>query len=708
MFATLMLILYGFGVADQFFSESTSLESGKIYSVIGKVSKTIESENSTQLYIECAKVTDESGRSTRTGIVCHTQDNGYIKGDEVTFSSTLNRISTPDNPGEFNASQYYAGFNIFYQGYPKQVEITRKCENLWIRGIFLLKEKLKDTYLQIGDEKEAGVCISIVLGEKTRLENQLKKLFQENGISHILAISGLHISMIGMCIYRMMRKIGIRFEICATVSSFVMISYGIMTGNSVSTIRALVMFILSIYAEVFGRTYDNISAMCLSAIIIFLKFPYSIYNSGMYLSFAAVSAIVLVNPTILRIFEIRNVLVKSFLFSLSITITTLPILAISYYEIPTYSVFLNMIIVPCMGMLMASALLAGSVGIFSKTLGNFFLGPAGILIHFFEKICMFVENLPNNNYIIGAPALWQVAAFELLVWGSVWLYSKKKWKTKWIFAGVIVSGICILLWRPQAEFEMTMLSVGQGDCMYISSQGKVLLIDGGSSNEKNVGKNTIIPFLKYKGVRKVDYVILTHADYDHYSGLLEVLESNDFTIDCFVMPKRMIVDENDTQLWETGKQNATAARKIAMGEYLIREEFSMLCIHPQSEKRYDTTNASSLAFWIQYQNLDIITTGDMEQEGELEVMEHIPLTSVEILKCGHHGSSTSNGKAWINTLKPQIALISCGKNNSYGHPHRETIENLQMVNSNVMRTDCSGAISIWVKNGRIYAKGYCN
>lgn len=683
------------------------MESGNVYSVIGKISKTVKNGDSLQIFLEKAVVTGPNGELVHTGVVCYALDEGYIKGDTISFACELKKVPSPDNPGEFDLSRYYAAHNIFYQAYPKEIDLRKPCSNPWILGIFRLKEKLRQTYLAIGDEKEAGVCISMVLGDKSELSDDLKKIFRDNGIAHILAISGLHISLIGMSIYGILRKTGINFGISAGVSSFVMLSYGIMTGNSVSTIRAIVMFIMTIYAQVFGRTYDSISAMCLSAIIILIRYPGSIYNSGLYLSFAAVSAIVLMNPVIIRLFEIKNILVKAFMLSLSVTISTLPILAFSYYEIPLYAIFLNMLVVPCMGMLMTSALLAGIGGILNKYLGIFCLGPASFIIKFYEKICNLVQLLPGNKQIVGAPAVWQMLIFELVLWGTVWLFTRKILKSKGLFTALCTFAVLFLLWRPEAEFEMVMLSVGQGDCMYLSGNGCHILIDGGSFTEKNIGANTILPFLKYKGVRSLDYVILTHPDKDHYSGILEIMEDGSIPIDCFVMPGIDSKDENYLKLWEIGQKFARQLKEIYGGEYLIKDNLVIRCIHPRRGYSAVSVNDYSASFWIQYGNLDIITTGDLEQSGETDVLNYFPLHTIEILKCGHHGSSSSSGEQWVNALKPTIALISCGRNNRYGHPHNETIERLEAAGSRILRTDELGAIMFSITpSGKLEGKWY--
>lgn len=706
MFAALLLIMYGCGVADHISSDSRSLESNQFYSVIGKISKVIEKENSTEIYLERARVQKESGNIMVTGILCSAEDIGYMKGDIISFNARLNEPKSPENPGEFNARHYYAAQNIFYLAKPDQINMVKKCGNPWLKGIFWLKKRLRRSYMEIASLQDAGVCISIVLGDKSLLSDELKNQFQNNGIAHILAISGLHISIIGLNLYQFIRKRGVNFSISAAISVLIMLSYGIMTGNSVSTIRAVVMFGVTVYAQVFGRTYDSISAICLSASVIILRYPYCIYNAGFYLSFGAVIGIVVLNPAIIRCFEIRNLLLKGFVASLSVTMTTLPIVAASYYEIPVYALFLNIVVVPCMSLLMVSALLAGFVGIVCVPAGIFLMGPASFIIQFYQVICGLAESLPKATEIIGAPEIWRIVAYEILLLGGAVLAMHRKKKGAHMVMAGIAAALCILLVRFPNGMEIVMLSVGQGDCMYISSGKYSILIDGGSSSKKNVGKYTIIPFLKYKGVRSLDYVVLTHPDSDHYSGLLELLEDGRITVKCFVMPYITAPDEAYRNVYERAAAHAKSMGTMSAGEMLIDDGLQVKCLHPSQDYVYASANDYSLVFQITYGQFDMITTGDLESSGEMSIQNHFDLKQVEVLKCGHHGSSTSSGEPWLAALQPDIALISCGRDNRYGHPHEETLERLEKSGTKVFRTDESGAIEIKVRNGKVLISSY--
>lgn len=697
VFAAMLLVWYGFGVADTLTTKAVLPDSYDICSISGKITGITEKEEYNQIFLTAADVTGEDEAVRQTGIMLYVpKDFSCMVGDVLWMRAKLSEIESAENPGEFDQKAYYASKNIYYKAAAEEICIKAACNNMYLKGIFALKKRLKESYLAIADEHDSGVCISIVLGDKSILSDELKTIFQDNGIAHVLAISGLHISLIGMTLYRLLRRCGISFGISAAGSVFVMLSYGIMTGNSISTIRAIVMFAMTVYAQVLGRTYDSISALCLSAIIIMIRYPNCMLNSGFYLSFGAVLGIVVLYPAVQQLFPVKNRLAKAFLVSMSVSLATLPVIMKAYYEIPVYSVVLNLIVVPLMGLLMASAILAGVAGMFWRPVGIFLIGPASYVIRLYEWLCGITAKLPMAEWITGAPKLSQIVVYYLLLAAVVGISAAKNAKKFSLPVGKIVAvlAIVVLFWRQNGGLQIVMLSVGQGDCMYIACKDYRILIDGGSSSKSAVGTYTILPFLKYMGVRKLDYVVLTHPDSDHYSGLLELMQDRSIGTACFVMADIEQPDEAYQKIYAQAGEWADTVRTICAEQTLLDDDIVITCIHPAQHYSYTSVNDYSIALLIQYGNFDMITTGDMEQSGEKSVLELGLVKNVEVLKCGHHGSSTSTAQEWLWALKPQVALISCGKNNRYGHPHAQTMENLRQAGADAYISYENGAVFI--------------
>ncbi|MCM1467425.1 MAG: ComEC family competence protein, partial [Alistipes sp.] len=381
-----------------------------ICEVRGEVRKVVEKDGYSQLYLyDAVGFTKEEHRKL-AGMILNVseKDEGsrveILPGDEVLAQVSPKRYETARNPGNFDAENYYATMNIMCFGWCDTITVLSKNDNPVTKGIFSLKERLKNVYGQIGTKEDRGVYQSLVLGDKSELDAQIKQLYQVNGIAHILAISGLHISILGMGLYRFLRKFCVPFPISFLIGSFVMVCYGVMTGNSVSTVRALIMFLVCISADVLGKSYDSISALALAAVLLLVPYPKLLWNSGFLLSFLAVTGVTVVKPALSEAFgNPRGKLLDAFLVSLGVSMTTLPVLLCAYYETAVYSVFLNLIIIPLMTFLMISVVFAGLTGLFSLTLGTVFVGTAHYILCFYQWICRAFEKLPGAVRVFGKP-----------------------------------------------------------------------------------------------------------------------------------------------------------------------------------------------------------------------------------------------------------------------------------------------------------------
>lgn len=705
------MTMYIFGMADTAASYYNSFDNSIIsdnseYKISGTITKTTEKENSQQIFMERAVVSAGDTVCGYTGIlISNYSENRLQMGDYLEIHSPLEVIEHAMNPGEFDAAYYYMSSNIYYRAKWDGVTFIRKSSNVYYNILADIKSHIRAAYLSIADRELAGVCMSMVIADKSYLSEDISSAFKKNGIAHILAISGLHISLIGMTIYKLMRKAGINFFISAAVSSFIMVSYGILTGNSISTIRAVVMFIVTVYAQVFGRTYDMISAMCLSLIAVVLRYPFSIYNSQVYLSYGAIIGIAVVTPAVKRLVCTKARFMEALIVSFSVTLVTFPVIINIYYEYPVYSILLNLVVVPLMGMFMVSAVLAGVVGSISEAAGLFLIGPADFILRVYMKLCDFTGRLPGSVIKTGALSdrkLFMYYAALLVVIISAYAIKRRK---ACILTLVFFIYVSVLLNIKNKGMEITMLYVGQGDCMYISTGNFNMLIDGGSSSKKNIGSNVIIPFLNYKGVSKIDYVVLTHADSDHYSGLTELFLEENIHINKFLMAGIEKKDEAYEKLYDMA-QKYTDAGIILRGDTIEYGRLKIVCLHPYTDYNWSDANDYSVSFLISYGDFDMVTTGDLEKTGENEIIKYNEIRNIDVLKCGHHGSDTSSGKEWLDMLRPHIALISCGKNNSYGHPHKEVLERLDGCGADIYTGFNTGAVRIRTDGRNIEIEKY--
>lgn len=331
-------------------------------------------------------------------------------GSLVILKGTLKNFQQPTNPGQFNAPFYYQILRISFR--LNQAEIQVKSDRFYkiAEGLYQLRRKAGSKVDALLPEQEASVMKTMLLGEKGILDEEIKGLYQRNGIAHILAISGLHISMIGMGLYQLLRRAGLKIKLSAILASMIIVLYGMMTGFAVSAIRAIAMFLLQMLAQILGRTYDRITALAVAAVLVLVEQPLYLFHSGFQFSFLCVLGISLILPVL------GNVRKGKKLFEgVALMAVTLPVYLGVFYQIPVYSMFLNFIVLPMMSILMG----AGIVMILAAFLCTPLAIPAAWLITgilmVYERLGLFTEQLPHHYWTPGCPAKWQLAVYVAIL-----------------------------------------------------------------------------------------------------------------------------------------------------------------------------------------------------------------------------------------------------------------------------------------------------
>ena len=674
-----------------------------------------------------------------TGIIVYTDDNKCNAGDIVRVTGDVKEFDKPRNYGSFDANMYYISLGYPYKCNADKVVVTESNNNRLRYILYVIKQKIKGIYAKVYKDK-AGLMSSIVLGDKYELDIKTKEEYQKNGIAHLLAISGLHISLVGMAVYKLIRKyIGIMKA--SVISIAVIIMYLIMTGETVSAKRAVCMLVLIIIADVYGRTFDILTGLSAASILILGRNPYTVYSMSYIMSFLAIIGISQLYPVLMPDEKAINsrmdntgkivkklivYIINALLCSIVVTIATLPAVLYSYNSVFLTSIFINCIVIPLMPVVMITGIITAFAGFISLKLAYFTAGAGNYVLDFYDFVCERNSRLGQFRIITGQPPAGVIIVYSVLMIIFI-IINKPSFKYNFknyckmhslvnkaincIIAVMLVVLVLNMRYKPYNGLQINMLDVGQGDSIYVSASGRYnFLFDGGSTDIKSAGQYRVYPALRAMGCKYIDCIFISHTDNDHISAVMELIKMCDdtFSIGSIVMP--------DIK----GKENIEAYMKLVdmaykaginvcyavRGYTFTVGELDIKCIHPCAGYDYEDSNDYSAVYCISYKKFSMLMTGDAESRAEDCLINDInkeraanvdikdELSDITVLKVGHHGSKYATSDKLLKTIKPQYALISCGINNRYGHPHSETLERLEDNNCKVYVTNTLGEIII--------------
>ena len=647
-----------------------------------------------------------------------------IVGDKVSAKGALYSFAQATNYGQFDQREYYLERGIVLKLYADEVKLIEETGS--IKGIvkntlFGISGSFQDGLDCVFDEKDRGILYAMLAGNRSELDDSTKGLYQRMGIAHVLSISGLHITLIGLGLYKVLMLLTKRLKLSVLISCTFVFLYGMLTGFSVSTDRAVIMLFCMLFARLLGEAYDGQSAAGLAAIIMLVMNPAEIYDSGFQLSFIAVFGIFAGNE-IRRRLKIKSAVLIYLIPAISAQIATFPLILRSYYSFSPYTIIANIVLVPLMPVIVGSGFLAGILAAcgmaFSSgalmTLAEISAGPAHYMLLGYEKVSLFLQNLPGADVVTGCPELWKCLVYYAGLFMMVYMSGRSFLLPQKIgnstiyaimFSITMVLILILLVFRPEnSGLNVSFIDVGQGLSIYIEADGRHILADGGSSNVKSVGKYRIEPFLLWSGVREIDYCFVSHTDEDHISGIRELMEEGRIKIDTLVVGVNY---EEDEPLIALAHEKGVKVIKVEAGDIINNNVdlfsdkvvdnsgvLNMRVLSPDSGFIYEDKNQASLVAEFEYGNLSMLFTGDSDMYAESEYVSHLSGDKINILQCPHHGSKYSSSELLLDTIRPDITVISCSKNNVYGHPARETLERLEAVGSRCYITSQDGMVTV--------------
>lgn len=658
------------------------------------------------------------------------------------------------NPGNFDQRAYYAKMGLYVLVWAERAESLAGNVKQPEQFLYEVKCAWNDLLLENLGSYYGGTMSALLLGVKSGLDPDMKKSYQKNGISHLLAISGLHMSFIGMGLYRLLRRMGLGFLPSGLCGGCILIAYSVMIGTGASSMRALIMFLVRMGAEVTGRDYDLPTSLALAAAILCGIQPLYLTDAAFLLSFGAILGIALLTPVFgemlfcgevqkkrkrqkekagksvrkarkrerLKLYALEGLgwTLNGLSSSLAVSALLLGPLLYFYFELPPYSVFLNLLVIPVMPAAFGAGIFGSGLCLVSEAAGGavFFVCRAVLL--FYDAVCGASGALPGSRFVTGKPEIIWIAVYYggiLLLRGCFALLTafrerKGRFQSACRIPGIavivlaaVMSFVCRLGYEKADGVTAAVLDVGQGDGIFIRSAEAACLIDGGSSDISSVGSYRIEPYLLSNAADTLDYVFVTHGDEDHISGVAELLAGQELgvRIRCLVLPPEEYHDEKLTALAATAEANGTRVLAMEAGDEITweREEkdageydLSITCLGPEKDAGLKPGNEASLVLRIEYGAFDMLLTGDVEGAGEECLLESGRLGRADVLKAAHHGSKNSGSEAFLEAVNPKIAVISAGVGNRYGHPHEETLERLRESGCTVYSTQDTGAVII--------------
>ena len=660
--------------------------------------------------------------------------NSLREGMHVRLEGMLVLPELPRNPGQFNRRIYESGKKIdFYLENPTVLEV--KEQRSGVREVVeIWKTEMMNRCEKIYPDAEASILEAMLFGEKRELSGDIKELYQAAGISHVLVISGLHISLLALAVAGILRRLGFPMPVWVILSVGVLAGYGILIGQPTTAVRALLMFFVLQGARLLGRSYDLLSALAFAGILMLLDNLDLILDGGCRLSFCAVIGVGWYVSEKNKIFRSigekekrknrgkggkgssAGAILENIRAGWYLWLFTLPVMLDTFYQVSVVGILWNLVAIPLLPVIIASGGLGVVLAGWNIFLGSLAGSPAYGMLQLYQEIGNISEKLPVGMWTPGQPSKPVIAGYYLVIFLLVLVEKQlikreKRWKIRKIFPGMELCSMLLLLllmahpWQQREK--ITFLDVGQGDASLLQSGGQTLLLDGGSTSQKNVGTYVILPYIKQQGISCLEAVVLTHTDQDHINGVTEVLEEGKkgwLTVKNLMYPYWMEGTEQGKQLKKLAEEAGASCRKIRAGDRLTIGKAEAVVLYPKEQEKIAEPNAGSLVLFWKWEGVRAMFTGDLPEEKERELLQNLP--ACEILQVGHHGSATSTCREFLEQVQPSLAVISCAMKNRYGHPSPDTVDRLKKTGCEIRYTMKSGAITIRKRGREILVTEY--
>lgn len=584
-------------------------------------------------------------------------------GDIIEIKGDLKEPSNNTVPNTFNYKKYLYNKKIYFTLNINSIKKIENNTNLIYYIKIIISNRINDItnsspYLQ-----------TFILGDKSYIDDNINNTYRDNGISHLFSISGMHISLISGILFYLIKRISYNnYYNYGVVITFLLL-YTFLLGMIASVIRTIVMYILFAINKLFNLKIKSADLMLFVLVICIIINPFIVYDIGFQYSYIISFTLIILRD---KIKKINNYILKSLYISYIAFIVSFPITIYNFYQVNIISIPLNVIVIPLVSIIIFPLSIITFIFPFLDNILH-------ILIKSLEFVSINIDKIEFTKIIFAKPNMLVIILYYALIYMSL---CKRKYLKFLIL--LILFHKCYRYIYP--FMNVTFLDVGQGDSILISfpyNKGNILIDTGGIYNSSySIAKNKTIPYLKSIGITCLDYIIITHGDYDHMGEAINLVK--EFKVNKVIFN---IGNYNDLELELI---DILKEKNIKYYQNIKKINMDANILYFLNTREYNDENNNSSVIYLIYNNIKFLFMGDSGIDRENDIIKKYNLDNIDILKVGHHGSNTSSSKYFIDKINPKYSIISVGKNNWYGHPNDEVLNNLK--DTIIYRTDIDGSI----------------
>ena len=672
-------------------------------------------------------------------------------GDYIRVIGKIDNISSYNNFKIFNYEEYLKRKNIY-----GSIDIEKSIDIILIKNKYdkfkyyrykIIEFVIKRVTKNI--DTNPGILIGILIGNTDLIEEEVVENFNKSSISHILAVSGTHVSFIIIFIGAIFDKIINNYRLKKIMLIIILIMFLYIIGFTASVARAVIMGIVLLLSKLIFRKSDVLNNLLFSAIVLLVINPYFIFDLGFLLSYLTTMGIIMFYSNIEKLisktkgknfkYKVKEYIKTSIIISISSNLMIIPVMSYSMNNISLTYIIPNLLIGPLV-------ILLEILGIIYLIIPNFFILNYFIsfILDLVDKIAFNSSKIPFSSILTSSPSIIEIIIFYIIIYLFYMLLTQnsknqlinklKKIKiqvsnilkrfnnnenkdknlnmNKKILIRKVLILITILLIIfisyfkinifKKGKIEICFLDVGQGDCTFINTENnKKILIDGGGNEYYDIGENILKPYFLKRKIKKLDYIIISHLDFDHVGGIISLLDY--IKVEKIILPIQFEKYDNLDLLLEKIKKSDTEIILLKAKDKIYLDENTYIdVLWPDKQRKVleNSINNNALVFKLNYKKFSMLFTGDIENEAESALVEKYKnnkkILKSTVLKVAHHGAETSSIQNILDLVSPKISLIGVGRNNNYGHPSKSVIDRLNKLNSRVYRTDRDGEIIIKV------------